>query len=106
MKISDGFDARRLRPKGQGNWPVRIGCALAALLATLGVLLSMAGVSSFVGHPETLGELNASPVGAALIIAAGLLVLYLGIWLWRRCRLSLRRARGLNMSPHLMKKHD
>ncbi|WP_426113388.1 hypothetical protein [Pseudomonas sp. DSP3-2-2] len=106
MKISDGFDARRLRPKGQGNWGVRIGSAIAALLATLGVLLTMAGVSSLIGHPQALGELNASPVGAAFIIAGGLLVLYLGIWLWRRCRLSRRRAKGLNMAPHLMKKHD
>jgi uncharacterized membrane protein YidH (DUF202 family) len=106
MKISDGFDARRLRPKGPGNWRVRIGSAIAALLATFGVLLTMAGVSSLIGHPQALGELNASPVGAALIAGAGLLVLYLGIWLWRRCRLSRRRKNGLNMSPHLMKKHD
>jgi uncharacterized membrane protein YidH (DUF202 family) len=106
MKISDGFDARRLRPKGSGNWRVRFGSAIAALLATLGVLLTLAGVSSLIGHPQALGELNASPVGAAFIVVGGLVVLYMGVWLWRRCRRRLRRASELNMSPHLMKKHD
>lgn len=106
MKVSDGFDARRLRPKGPGSWGVRIGSAIAALLATFGVLLAMAGVSSLIGRPQALGELNASPLGAALVVAGGLLVLYAGIWLWRRCRIGRRRKGGLNMSPHLMKKHD
>ncbi len=106
MKVSDGFDARRLRPKGPGSWGMRLGAGLAALLATLGVLLTMAGVSSLIGRPPALGELNASPLGAAFVVAGGLLVLYMGIWLWRRCRLRMRRKSGLNMSPHLMKKHD
>ncbi|PHN33417.1 hypothetical protein [Pseudomonas sp. ICMP 561] len=106
MKVSDGFDARRLRPKGSGNWGVRIGSAIAALLATFGVLLAMAGVSSLIGRPQVLGELNASPLGTALVVLSGLLVLYVGIWLWRRCRVGSRRKNGLNMSPHLMKKQD
>ena len=106
MKVSDGFDARRLRPKGPGSWGARIGLAIAALLATFGVLLAMAGVSSLIGRPQLLGELNASPLGAALVVFGGLLVLYVGIWLWRRCRLGRRLKSGLNMSPHLMKKHD
>lgn len=41
-----------------------------------------------------------------MILAGGLVVLYLGIWFWRRSRLRLRRSRELNLSPHLMKKHD
>ena len=44
MKVSDGFDARRLRPKGPGSWGMRLGAGMAALLATFGVLLTMAGV--------------------------------------------------------------
>jgi len=39
-------------------------------------------------------------------IIVGLLLLYAGVWLWRRSRRRRRRAGELNMSPHLMKKHD
>ena len=84
MKLSDGFDARRLRPKGQRNWRFRFGAAFAALLATCGVLLAMAGAASLLGRPPALGELNASPLGSAIILAVGLFVLYIGVWLWRR----------------------
>ncbi|CAI8920399.1 putative membrane protein [Pseudomonas sp. JAI111] len=106
MKLSDGFDARRLRPKGQRNWRFRFGAAFAALLATCGVLLAMAGAASLLGRPPALGELNASRLGSAIILAVGLLVLYIGVWLWRRCRRRSRQSRELNISPHLMKKHD
>lgn len=106
MKISDGFDARRLRPKGQSNWRMRFGAVLSALFATAGVLLAMAGIASLIGHPAALGELNASPTGAVVTIVVGLFLLYIGVWLWRRSRLRRRRAGELNMSPHLMKKHD
>jgi putative Ca2+/H+ antiporter (TMEM165/GDT1 family) len=106
MKISDGFDARRLRPKGQSNWRMRIGAAFAAVLATFGVLMAMAGVASLIGHPPALGELNASPAGAVVSIVFGLLFLYIGVWMWRRSRRRRRSSGGLNMSPHLMKKHD
>ncbi|MDY7559792.1 hypothetical protein QN382_18830 [Pseudomonas sp. 10B1] len=106
MKISDGFDARRLRPKGSGNWLMRLGAVFAALLATCGVLLILAGIASLIGHPPALGDLNASPLGALLVVVAGVFVLYVAVWLWRRCRRRLRRTGSLNMSPHLMKKHD
>lgn len=106
MKLSDGFDARRLRPKGQRNWRFRIGAALAALLSMSGVLLAMAGIASLLGHAPALGELNTNRVGSAVILAIGLFVLYIGVWLWRRCRRRSRQSRELNMSPHLMKKHD
>ena len=106
MKISDGFDARRLRPRGQSNWRMRLGAALSMMLATAGVLLAMAGVASLIGHPAALGELNASPAGAVVIMVVGLFLLYIGVWLCRRSRSRRRRSGGLNMSPHLMKKHD
>ncbi|WP_347911400.1 hypothetical protein [Pseudomonas grandcourensis] len=106
MKLSDGFDARRLRPKGQRNWRFRIGATFAALLAMCGVLLAMAGAASLLGHAPALGELNTSRTGAGVILAIGLFVLYLGVWLWRRCRRRSRQSRELAMSPHLMKKHD
>ncbi|MHA6193690.1 hypothetical protein ACX3YG_04805 [Pseudomonas wadenswilerensis] len=106
MKISDGFDAKRLRPRPPGAWGSRLAAMFAMLLTTLGVLLAMAGAASLLGRPPALGELNENPVAAGLILAAGLFVLYLGIWIWRRRRLRLRRGRELNLSPHLMKKHD
>lgn len=106
MKISDGFDARRLRSKGHGSWRMRIIAAISAVLATAGVLLAMAGAASLIGNPVALGELNASPAGAVVTVIVGLLMLYVGIWFWRRSRRRRRRPGELNMSPHLMKKHD
>ena len=106
MKLSDGFDARRLRPKGPRNWRLRLGAAFSALLATFGVLLAMAGAASLLGRPPALGELNASPAGSAVILVVGLLLLYAGVGLWRRCRRRMRQPQTLNIAPHLMKKHD
>ncbi|MFJ4145318.1 hypothetical protein [Pseudomonas sp. NPDC089734] len=106
MKISDGFDARRLRPKGPGHWGTRFATAIATVLVTTGVLLIMAGASGLIGHPDALGDLDATPTGAAVIAALGMSVLYIGIRLWRRCRRHRRQANGLSLSAHLMKKHD
>jgi len=106
MKKSDGFDARRLRPKGPSNWLMRFGAAFAALLAIFGALLVMAGIASLIGHPSALGELNASPGGASLVVVIGLFLLYAGVSMWRRCRRRLRQPSALNLAPHLMKKHD
>ncbi|WP_340052334.1 hypothetical protein [Pseudomonas proteolytica] len=106
MKISDGFDARRLRPKGPSNWRLRLGVAFAALLALCGLLLSLAGTAGLFGHSPALGELNASPGGAAVLLVSGLLILWLGVWLWRRCRRRMRQPLSLNIASHLMKKHD
>ncbi len=106
MKISDGFDARRLRPKGPSTWRSRLSAAIAALLATLGVLLAMAGAASLLGHAPALGDLNATSAGSAVVLVVGILTLWFGVWLWRRSRRRMRRGHGLNMAPHLMKKHD
>ncbi|MCY1413518.1 hypothetical protein D3C76_1569900 [compost metagenome] len=106
MKLSDGFDARRLRPRGPRNWRMRLAAAFCALLATVGVLMAMAGAASLLGRPPGLAELNASPAGAALVIALGVFLLYLGILFWRICRRRMRRGQELNLAPHLMKKHD
>jgi putative copper export protein len=106
MKLSDGFDARRLRPRGPSNWRMRLGALFSALVALLGLLLTLAGAASLLGHSPALGDLNASPAGAALLLVFGLVVLYLGVALWRRCRRRMRRSQELNLAPHLMKKHD
>ena len=104
MKFSDGFDAKRLRPRERRNWGARLVSAFAALLVIAGGLLAVAGGAGLLGRAEALGELNANPGGAGVMLGVGLLVLYLGVWSWRRSR--RRRAQGLNLSPHLMKKHD
>ena len=106
MKISDGFDARRLRPKGPSNWPSRLVLICAALITLCGLLLTLAGLASLIGRPDALGDLNANPAGAALVLGLGLLISWLGIWMWRRRRRYMRQPLGLNMAPHLMKKHD
>ena len=106
MKISDGFDARRLRPRGQSTWGSRLSAAIAALLATFGVLLVMAGAASLLGHAPALGDLNATPTGSAVVLGVGVLTLWFGVWLWRRSRRRMRNRHGLNIAPHLMKKHD
>ena len=106
MKHSDGFDARRLRPRNASNWRLRLGAGLAALFATLGVLLSMAGIATLLGQPAALGPLNESPAAASVLVVIGLLLLTFGVLLWRRCRRRLRRPSDLSMSPHLMKKRD
>lgn len=106
MKLSDGFDARRLRPRESSNWRVRLLATLGALFATLGVLLAMAGSATLLGRPPALGTLNDSPGAAGVLLLLGLLLLWGGIALWRTCRRRLRRANDLNMAPHLMKKRD
>ncbi|MCY1535549.1 hypothetical protein D9M68_709590 [compost metagenome] len=106
MKLSGGFDARRLRPRGQGNWRLRFVAALAALFATLGVLLAMAGAATLLGRPPALGPLNDSPGAATVLLVIGLLLLWAGIAVWRMCRRRLRRPSDLSLSPHLMKKRD
>ncbi|WP_339460196.1 hypothetical protein [Pseudomonas sp. EA_105y_Pfl2_R69] len=106
MKPSDGFDARRLRPRSSGNWRLRLGAGLAALLCMFGVLLAMAGAATLLGQPAALGPLNESPAAAATFVAIGLLMLFFAIMLWRRCRRRLRRSGDLSIAPHLMKKRD
>jgi LPXTG-motif cell wall-anchored protein len=106
MKFSDDFDARRLRPRNANNWRLRLGAGIAALFATFGVLLGMAGVATLLGHPAALGPLNESPAAASVFVVIGLLLLSFGVVLWRRCRRRLLRPSDLNMAPHLMKKRD
>ncbi len=106
MKLSDGFDARRLRPRGPGSWRWRFAAALSALFAMLGILLAMAGAATLLGRPPALGGLNDTTGSATVILVLGLFLLWLGVIAWRRCRRRLRRPSDLSLAPHLMKKHD
>lgn len=106
MKLSDGFDARRLRPREPGNWRLRLAAIMAALFATFGVLLAMAGAATLLGRPPALGTLNDSPGAATVLLVIGLVLLWGGIAVWRICRRRLRRPSDLSLAPHLMKKRD
>ena len=102
MKLSDDFDARRLRPRGPGRWRLRLG----ACIALLGILggLSCAGLAllSLLYNPLSFAE----PTGAAaVLLSAGIPLLLLGILTWRLCRRRLHRTDELSMAPHLLKKH-
>ncbi|WP_165673967.1 hypothetical protein [Metapseudomonas otitidis] len=104
MKQPDGFDARRLRPHAPRHlgWRLLAGCA--ALIATLGILLAMAGSATLLGRPPALGPLNDSTGAALTLLVTGLLLLAFGVGLWRHARRRFRRRSNLDLSPRLMKK--
>ncbi|MDU9396776.1 hypothetical protein [Pseudomonas sp. zfem003] len=105
MRQPDGFDARRLRPHAPRHlgWRLLAGCA--ALIATLGILLAMAGSATLLGRPPALGPLNDSTGAALTLLVSGLLLLAFGVGLWRHARRRFRRRSNLDLSPRLMKKH-
>lgn len=104
MRQPDGFDARRLRPHAPRHlgWRLLAGCA--ALIATLGILLAMAGSATLLGRPPALGLLNDSTGAALTLLVSGLLLLAFGVGLWRHARRRFRRRSNLDLSPRLMKK--
>lgn len=96
--------ANRLRI---GRW--HLGAALAALLASLGIMLAMAGTASLLGRAPAPGPGIDDPALsfglAALLLALGLLLLWAGIRAWRICRRGLRSARPPSPSTGARKKH-
>lgn len=104
MRQPDGFNARRLRPHAPRHlgWRLLAGCA--ALIATLGILLAMAGSATLLGRPPALGPLNDSTGAALTLLVSGLLLLAFGVGLWRHARRRFRRRSNLDLSPRLMKK--
>lgn len=104
MRQPDGFDARRLRPHAPRHlgWRLLAGCA--ALIATLGILLAMAGSATLLGRPPALGPLNDSTGAALTLLVTGLSLLAFGVGLWRHARRRFRRRSNLDLSPRLMKK--
>lgn len=104
MRQPDGFDARRLRPHAPRHlgWRLLAGCA--ALIATLGILLAMAGSATLLGRPPALGPLNDSTGAALTLLVSGLLLLAFGVGLWCHARRRFRRRSNLDLSPRLMKK--
>ncbi len=103
MKLSDGFDARRLRPSERKSWGRRLIVAIAALLAVVGVLLLVAGGASLAGYGGSLGALAARDAALTALVL-GLVLIAIAMLLWRWCR--LRRSSELSLSPGLMKRRD
>ncbi|WP_255321476.1 hypothetical protein, partial [Pseudomonas paraeruginosa] len=80
--------------------------ALAALVATLGVLLALAGASALIGRQPAVGMMHIEPGAGGVLLALGLLSLWLGVFFWRFSRRRGRRNSDLSLSPSLMKKRD
>lgn len=105
MKLSDGFDARRLRPSERGSWGRRLIVAIAALLAIIGVLLMAVGTAFLAGYGSSLGALAARDAALTALVL-GLALIAIALFLWRWCRRRLRRSSELSLSPGLMKRRD
>lgn len=106
MKSSNGFDARRLRPREPKNWRLRLGLFIGALLLIFGLLLALIGGLSLLGLADQLGDLEAGRDGGIVMLVVGLVVAWIGQAIWRRCRRSQRRPSELSLSPRLMKKRN
>ncbi|WP_144940542.1 hypothetical protein [Pseudomonas alabamensis] len=104
MKPTDRFDTPSSRAKGPGGRGAQLAAGLSAMIATLGILMAMAGVAGLLGNYEAFAELNANRPLASVLVVAGLLLLWLGVRGWRLSRLRLRRRHELGLSPHLTKK--
>jgi hypothetical protein len=101
MKRNKGFDPRRLRSRPPVTWGWRLAIGLATSLCAIAVLLLGAGIASLLGQPAGQAQLSH---GASLsLLAAGAILLWLGIWARRRCR-SRQRQPGLSLARHLRKK--
>lgn len=103
MKHTDGFDARRLRPRGSRSWGQRIVIAFGVLLALAGVGLALFALASLFGDPATFEMLAGRDASLVLLGTGGALFLA-GILLWRRARRRSSASGNLSMSRNLMRK--
>ncbi|HTN29462.1 MAG TPA: hypothetical protein VL178_01345 [Pseudomonas sp.] len=88
------------------RWSWRLGGIAGAMGATLGVLLMLAGIAGLLGRPPVLGDLHNSPIEGWQLLATGIVLLAVGIFIWRLCRQRLRIRTDLGLSPHLGKKRE
>ena len=100
MKPSAGFNPRRLRSPIPGRWRRGFCSLLAILLIGLGLALL---ASAFAGLSGQTTSLATTPAQTALGVFISCLLLWLGIFLWRRCR-KQRQSGGLDIAPHLLKR--
>lgn len=99
MKRSKGFDPRRLRSRSPTLLRWRLGSGLATCLCCIGVIVLISAIASFLGQPASMAQLSQ---GAAFtLLGIGALLLWLGIWARRRCRIRQHQQQGLSLSRHL-----
>ena len=104
MKLTDTFDARRLRPREPRRWRSRFGMFLALLLALIGILLTLAGVASLLGVGQLSDVMTPAPAVAITSLMLGLLFLWVGLLVRRLIRRRLYGPSGISLSPRLGRK--
>lgn len=103
MKRSNGFDARRLRPRQQRSWGSRLGLTLGLLLVVLGIFLAGFGAVSLSGL-DIVVSFALDREAAITVLILGLTLLLLGLYMRACIRRRLRQPSGLSMSPRLKKR--
>ncbi len=106
MKRTDGFDARRLRPREQRSLGSRIGSIFGLLLVLLGVFLAFIGAASLLGSHEALASIAVAAEVAATSLALGLILIWTGLMIRRRIRRRLGAPSDLSLSPRLRNRRN
>jgi membrane protein implicated in regulation of membrane protease activity len=104
MKRTDGFDARRLRPRQHRSWGSRLGSALGLLLIVSGVLFTGFGAASLLSGIEPFASIPLDREAAVTLVTLGLVMVLLGTLIRRRVRRRMHEPVGLSLSPRLNKR--
>lgn len=104
MKLTDNFDARRLRPREPRRWRSRFGMFLALLLIVLGFLLTLTGGASLSGFEQLPASMALDHETATVSLLLGLVLLWAGLLLRRGIRRRLYGPTGISLSPRLGRK--
>ncbi|WP_417787431.1 hypothetical protein [Stutzerimonas xanthomarina] len=104
MKRTDGFDARRLRPRQHRSWGSRLGAALGLLLIISGVIITATGVASLFSGIELFASMSLNKEAAVTLLTLGLVLLLLGAFIRHRARRRMQGPSGLSLSPRLKKR--
>lgn len=104
MKLTDNFDARRLRPREPRRWRLRFGLLLALSLIIIGVVLALAGGASLWDFEQLPASLALDHETAIVSLLLGLLLFWAGLLLRRRIRRRLYGPSGISLSPRLGRK--
>ncbi len=104
MKRTDGFDARRLRPRQHRSWGSRLGAALGLLLIISGVLITATGVASLFSGIELFASMSLDKEAAVTLLTLGVFLLLLGAFIRYRARRRMQGPSGLSLSPRLKKR--